>query len=232
MNAVLQIIAKLYPNTFAGKSGALAAAGQAIIDKIKNDQDYVTRAEAEAFYTELLNAAQGKLTRGRGAQESSDECMDIIWAHLGLPNIDATLGTPYITLGLQSPRDDQEILMPQLFISDGNVRAIVPDFLNHIVPVKLTRNGNGKTKINTVAKQALQLTIKSAQITALPQDRHCRLAGFIVHAGSVTGGHYFSYINQGGQWRLYNDASISQVTPAAAEKAAEQAYLYFYRYTP
>ena len=56
---------------------------------------------------------------------------------------------------------------------------------------------------------------------------HCRLAGLIVHSGSATEGHYVAYINQNGQWRLYGDARVQKVAPAA-EQEAERAYLYFY----
>ena len=230
MNAVLQIIAKLYPNIFAGKANSLAETGQVIVNKINDDNDYVTSNEAEAFYTELLKAAapDGWI---RGAQESADECMDIIWKQLGLPTIDAALGTPYISLALQSSRDVGEKTMLELLDDYATARPIEPNFRNDIVPIQLVRTENGKTKINTVAKEVLQLAITKAHIPTLSQDIHCQLAGLIVHSGkAATKGHYFTYICQDGQWRLYDDASVKQVTKAQAEQAAERAYLYFYSY--
>jgi ubiquitin C-terminal hydrolase len=77
MNAVLQIIAKLYPSAFDGKNQPLAKAGQAIVKKIKDDQDYVTREEADAFYTALLAAPSSKFTKGR--QEDAQECMVMLF---------------------------------------------------------------------------------------------------------------------------------------------------------
>jgi ubiquitin C-terminal hydrolase len=55
---------------------------------------------------------------------------------------------------------------------------------------------------------------------------HCWLAGLIVHSESATEGHYVAYINQNGQWRLYGDARVQKVAPAA-EQAAESAYYIF-----
>ena len=230
MNSVLQIIAKLYPDIFEGKDDALAKAGQVIVDKIKDDQDYVTEEDAEVFYTALLNEAQGKLTRGR--QESADECMDIIWEHFGFPNVDDTLGTPYMTLRLRCSNDNGARLMSQLLNDYAKEMLIKPEnFLNGVVPIKLNRSeANGPTtiKINTVVKRALQLTITKTHIPSLSNDLNCQLAGFIVHSGPATGGHYFAYINRSGQWRLYNDDQVQKVAISQAEQAAEQAYLFFY----
>ncbi len=225
MNSVLQIIAKLYPDIFAGSADSLAQAGQVIVKKIRDDQDYVTREEADAFYTAFLAVTPFQ----RGAQESADECMENIWQQLGLPMIDTDLGSPYITLGLRHPQDDAPRPMSQLLDETATERRIDPaNCLNGIIPVKLNRNENGKTKNNTIVKQALQLTITNRHIPALPQDIHCCLVGFIVHDGSANRGHYFTYIHQNGEWKLYNDAWVRKVTPAQAEQAAEGAYLYFY----
>jgi len=234
MNSVLQIIAKLYPDIFAGSADSLAQAGQVIVKKIRDDQDYVTREEADAFYTAFLAVTPFQ----RGAQESADECMENIWQQLGLPMIDAILGTPYITLVLQSSQGNKEDerTMSQLLdnyatvpqINPATVPRIDPKNFRGIIPIKLERNENGKTKNNTIVKQALQLTITNRHIPALPQDIHCRLVGFIVHDGSANRGHYFTYIHQNGEWKLYSDAWVRKVTPAQAEQAAEGAYLYFY----
>ena len=232
MNSVLQIIVKLYPNLFEGSNSPLAQAGQVIVDKIKDDQDYVTQEEAEAIYTELLNEAGGRFVRGR--QESADECMEIIWVHLNFPPVDHVLNTPYITLQLRPARDDAERLMQQLLDDYAGDAAVTPtNFLNQVIPIKLNKlDGNGKSviRINTVVKEPLTLAITRVHIPALTKDLDCQLMGFIVHTGSASGGHYFSYINLAGQWKLYNDSTVKQVTLNEAEQAAEQAYLYFYNY--
>jgi ubiquitin C-terminal hydrolase len=77
MNSVLQIIAKLYPSAFDGNNEPLAKAGQVIVKKIKNDQDYVTMEEADTFYTALLAASSSQFARGR--QEDAQECMAMLF---------------------------------------------------------------------------------------------------------------------------------------------------------
>jgi Ubiquitin carboxyl-terminal hydrolase len=230
MNAVLQIIAKLYPSAFDGKNQPLAKAGQVIVKKIKDDQGRVTREEAEAFYAALLKAPPSRFFRGN--QESADECIDVIWNHLGLPTIDNVLNTAYITLDLRSFQDDRARLMSQLLDDYATNRPIdATNFLDDIIPIKLNKldsSGNKIIRIKTIVQQALRLTITKTHIQALSQDMQCRLDGFIVHSGSANGGHYFTYIQKNGQWRLYNDERVEKVTPAQAEKAAEGAYLYFY----
>lgn len=227
MNAVLQIIAKLYPDIFEEEhGGALAQAGRAIVDKIRDDEKYVTRKEAEAFYTALLEVANGKL---RGTkQESADECMDLIWWHLGLPEVDATLNAAYVTLGIRSSHGSEEPEMLQLFNDSSHV--ITPENLrNNIVPIKVDRNSNG-TKSDTNVKKVLSLTVTAQQLPSLSQAMACQLVGFIVHSGSATSGHYVAYIQRNGQWKLYNDAAVSYVTLKEVEQTAGQASLYFYHY--
>jgi len=235
MNSVLQIIAKLYPDIFRNQNSALARAGQVIVDKIRDDKDFVTREEAEAIYTALLNEASGKFTRG--SQESADECMDILWQHCNLPLIDQVINTPFITIELQHPHDsNKERKIQQLldtYAGVANINAI--DFINNVIPIKLSRvdlssSGIGPIKINTVVKEALKLTMTPTHTPWLTKDLNCQLMGLIVHTGSASGGHYFSYINLGGQWKLYNDDRVKVVTIGEVEQAAEQAYLYFYNY--
>jgi hypothetical protein len=65
MNTVIQIIAKIYPDTFARKSGPLAAAGQTIVDKIKDNHGYVTKEEAKTFF----DALRDSYNQGRSNKE-------------------------------------------------------------------------------------------------------------------------------------------------------------------
>ena len=91
LNAGLQIIAKLYPDTFDGQQSPLAIAGRAIIDKIKDDKDHVTVEEAQAFYDSFLNLFGDR--HRRNTQEDAEECLsgllkdrvvhpDSIWARM------------------------------------------------------------------------------------------------------------------------------------------------------
>jgi hypothetical protein len=152
MNAVLPMIAKLYPDIFDGKAYPLAAAGKVIVDKIKDHPGHVIKEEAEEFYETLLNAAPSRFRRRR--QESADKCIDVIWGHLNIPRIDTVLGSSCITLGLRSSQDVEEKKMLQLLNKYAAERPIQPCFLTNIVPIQLTRNG--KTKLNTVVQQTLQ----------------------------------------------------------------------------
>jgi hypothetical protein len=238
MNSVLQIIAKLYPNVFSGQRGNLARAGQVIVRKIKDDQEYVTIGEAEAFYKAFSSEASPSLFSENG-QVSADEFIDNIWNRLGLPTIDNMLGAPYMTLGLRYPIDNGERTMSELLDAYAAAYQIDPaKCLNHIIPIKLNRNDDsnpespGTAKINTVVQKALELKITQQHIPMLSKKEiNYRLNGFIVHSGSGSQGHYFTYINQNGQWKLYDDARVQKVSPAEAKKAAESAYLYFYRKT-
>lgn len=62
------------------------------------------------------------------------------------------------------------------------------------------------------------------------EDISYTLAAFIEHIGSSPkNGHYVTYVKKGDKWTLYNDSKVTQVTAQEAEKAAEGAYLYFYK---
>ena len=98
MNAMLQVLAKLYPDVLSGKKDDLARAGQVIIDKIKNDQEAVSEAEALAFFNalkELVNKARLSSTRAVGKpppmrlnqQEDASEMLQILFGELKLPVI-------------------------------------------------------------------------------------------------------------------------------------------------
>ncbi|MCU0318223.1 MAG: hypothetical protein MUC61_02675 [Amoebophilaceae bacterium] len=66
MHTLLQIITKLYPDIFEQEhGGALAQIGKAVANNIKDDKNYVTREEAEAFYEALLQVANCQLEGSR-----------------------------------------------------------------------------------------------------------------------------------------------------------------------
>jgi ubiquitin C-terminal hydrolase len=275
MNSVLQIIAKIYPDTFAGKADSLAQAGQKIVERIKNDQDYVIRDEAEAFYTALLGASRGILRKSM--QEDADECLTVLlektelqpystwqkiiskkgtlcnygaWREENRPDL-RVLRIPLpdnvnVTMQacLEAMFGDEALTTENLYKDPllGKVDTTKCDRLainsdsNAPLAIQLRRFTWKGDKIEKSVTDVLCLTVP-AGIQYSPDgsvnDLNYCLQGFIVHIGSrLYSGHYVAYINQAGQWRLYNDDEVSQVTPAQALKAAEKAYLYFYRRTP
>jgi uncharacterized UBP type Zn finger protein len=105
-----------------------------------------------------------------------------------------------------------------------------------ILPIQLVRmqgyNAATKTtlKVNVPIADPLKLVIKKEYIQGGTKDLLYELAGYIVHQGSTgNSGHYVAYIREDGQWRLYNDDKVSEVTVLEAEKAAKEAYIFFYQ---
>jgi Ubiquitin carboxyl-terminal hydrolase len=86
MNAVLQIVAKLYPHVFDEGTDPLAEAGKSIVAKIKDDRGFVTREEAEVFYRALLSEA-GESAKNR--QEDADEYFTILLPTSSTPSCSA-----------------------------------------------------------------------------------------------------------------------------------------------
>jgi ubiquitin C-terminal hydrolase len=87
------------------------------------------------------------------------------------------------------------------------------------------------TKVSTPVEDPFQLTIKEKHIENGKQDLDYQLAGFIVHSGGFGGGHYTAYAKKGGKWYLYNDANVYTPLEQEIAKAAETAYIYFYKPT-
>ena len=58
------------------------------------------------------------------------------------------------------------------------------------------------------------------------------LKGFIIHAGGVTGGHYYSYgsrkINSQIKWFCYNDTNVSEVSMDQVIAESKKAYMFLY----
>jgi uncharacterized UBP type Zn finger protein len=109
-----------------------------------------------------------------------------------------------------------------------------------ILPIQLVRMQGYNTttgttlKVNSNITNPLELVIKKEHIKWDPkdmqQDLKYELAGCIVHWGSTgNSGHYVAYIKEGGQWRLYDDNNVSELTVSEVEKAAQEAYIFFYQ---
>jgi ubiquitin C-terminal hydrolase len=267
MNAVLQIVAKLYPSAFDGNNEPLAKAGQVIVNKIKDDQSYVTREEAEAFYEALLAAPSSQFTRGR--QEDAQECMAMLfgfckivppqylYARITDPtgsNVYSDWREEYSLSHISIPRDNctmQECLerdFANVALTGENqydyngtkvdaqrqYRRLRIDDNKSQFPfsIFLKRFDQKLEKKHDHIRDPFQLIIPIAMQRNGIKDLTYTLIGFICHLGkSVNSGHYVAYIQQNGQWKLYNDAKVSKVLPTQAEQAAESAYLYFYSKT-
>ena len=59
-----------------------------------------------------------------------------------------------------------------------------------------------------------------------------KLKGFIIHAGGVMGGHYYSYgsrkIDSETKWFCYNDTNVSEVNMDQVITESKKAYMFLY----
>ncbi|XWN35186.1 MAG: ubiquitin carboxyl-terminal hydrolase family protein [Roseivirga sp.] len=85
MNSVLQVIARLYPDIFSRKSSALAQAGKALVDAIKDHKRDATREEAEAFLDALVATGWPIDGGRRNSQQDPQELLSHIFDKLGVP---------------------------------------------------------------------------------------------------------------------------------------------------
>ncbi|MBY0528940.1 MAG: ubiquitin carboxyl-terminal hydrolase [Rhabdochlamydiaceae bacterium] len=67
-------------------------------------------------------------------------------------------------------------------------------------------------------------SVESAQKN--PPEYECQ--GFIVHEGSLNGGHYYAYRKEGTQWYLCNDAHVKPVSTQEALAQMKQGYVYHF----
>ena len=75
LNAVLQLMSRCYPNTYVQQRNALERCGQAIVGKIRiNDQkEPVTKAEAQAIFDALKEATiKENPTRSNSSRQQED----------------------------------------------------------------------------------------------------------------------------------------------------------------
>ena len=280
MNAVLQVVAKLYPHTFEDQADDLDVLGQKIVEKIKNDQAFVTEEEAKKFYVGLQQKANGKLAEG--TQEDAEECFKVLvgsrytpsysrWTKLEsrLDNTplrvcypwkeeEGESGKHYDLLRTYADPDDNSTVSMQLLLmgiySKGELvgenrykdpvlkkkvdaqcqtRLKINSDSNLPLAIQFLRSIGHRAKVTQNVVDTMSLTIPACMQydpEEPPSDLHYCLQAFIVHKGDTShSGHYVAYINRGGKWRLYDDSRVQDITRVEAEKAAEQAYLYFYR---
>jgi len=61
-----------------------------------------------------------------------------------------------------------------------------------------------------------------------PNNMYYMLKGFVVQHGSMSGGHYISYVKLNNQWFCFNDESVSKINDDTALTNSQNAYLLFY----
>ena len=266
MNAVLQIIAKFYPDMFASHNSDLAKAGQVIVNKIKDDQAYVTKEEAKAFYTPLLQVCN---TFNEGAQEDAQE---FIIQMYNIFNIKAPNNYWEQITSLDRSQEysawreaASTFLNPPLLDGDGTMKQCLEEEVRSAeligdnqyehtseqrkvdarrsyalaindhaspLPIFLKKFNAAGNKRNNNIQNVFHLTIPSDiqyPPNSVGKDLHYTLQGFVHHIGSSPhSGHYVAYIHQSGEWKCYDDETVTNITLEQAEEYAEQAYLFFY----
>ncbi len=272
LNAVMQVLAKLYPDIFSGKRSALAQAGQVIVDKIKEDQDYVTPEEADSFRDTLVATGWPIDRRGITSQQDAEEFLThlinqleapkpiILWSQLSVPNISENK-TPAqyfiismiegLSKDIKSPSNSLQNYIDTFFKKEevlldssptGKAERIFkiqnpPKILAIQAKRFLTQGGspNESYKALEHIEKPFSLTIKLAYqyaATGTPaNDIQYNLEAFVLHIGASSAdcGHYVAYINRADQWTKYNDDRVEPVSSEVAEKAASQAYLFFFK---
>jgi len=104
--------------------------------------------------------------------------------------------------------------------------AELPEYL----PIQLLRyswseKGGKKEDAPVRPSEILQIPTKEGGTVAYV------LSSCAIHAGTLEGGHYYTYIrDENGQWMKYNDASVTLVSTAEAEQdILKNGYLFFYK---
>jgi uncharacterized UBP type Zn finger protein len=103
---------------------------------------------------------------------------------------------------------------------------------NNMLIVSLKRYGlnacGNAIKIDRPIQEPFHITLAQEQTLGNKKKVSYDLVGFLLHSGSTGGGHYVAYVKVNGIWVIYNDSSVREATAIEAEKAAEQAYIFFY----
>lgn len=82
------------------------------------------------------------------------------------------------------------------------------------------------TKKTKDVKVPLKLALEKKH--GLKEKSEYQLDSFIVHIGSIDGGHYKAYVQKRGHWFECNDSLVSSISEEDAVAAAKQAYMVHY----
>lgn len=283
LNAAMQVIAKLYPETFKNSNTDLAKAGRVIVKKIKSDQGSVTRQEAQTFFNALRRTGWPKDGGSSNSQQDAEEFFSYLLGHFNTPKrILLWQLFEYIPTGQNSKiqRRVKETsadglagyrILPMIaglsradtnrgkslqsyvdtFLAEETVdyRGAIPGTAKksyqiqnppHLFAIQAKRFIQDSTN-RTVFRKASERIARPSSFTLKAQYQHdpkgatlrdarYQLQAFVVHEGSsMHSGHYIAYVKLKGKWKKYDDSTVSNLTVAEAEMAAQKAYLYFFR---
>ena len=136
MNAVLQIIARCYPNTFSQQGNDLERCGQAIVDKLTSNEseEPVTQEEAKAFFDALKNSYnQGKPNKEQlssGQQEDAAPVLNFLLHQGNIQEIEFYTTTrhpngTYETTTASSPTTGQCIIVTPASTEETSMDKLV-----------------------------------------------------------------------------------------------------------
>jgi hypothetical protein len=280
MNAVLQIIARIYPDLFSHKRDILERCGQVIVDKLLA-KEQVSATEAKAFF----HALQGSYNVGKSENEQlragqQEDAMPVLTFLLHKASVEeirfystkthpnktytpTVNTTPTLSTLLNITLTTTDTSMNDLVairmrgdhvdgadwqdstgqcvkssaivgikLSSENLRKLT----NQILPIFAqrfnqtdNRNPSTASKITTPITDPFTLTIApECFIEHRGRPYTSSLIGFILHSGTLNGGHYVAYVEQQGKWVEYNNTHITVLNEKPCEQA-QQAYLYFYQ---
>jgi hypothetical protein len=241
MNSALQTLFALYGNLIK-KTGTGAPAGSMadrmlkLFNKVtKVDTSVITNQEIKDFYASMQkSSAEGGIgwVTNIGIPADASELLGNLWTSIGAHSITVVSSTSVCISGVVV---DSVYTLPFTSTGSNDIQTLIDQNTingvagldNNIFAVKLERNNHG-TKNTADVSNPLNIILKQA-LSDLPSDKTYKLVGFIHHGGDCGGGHYIAYIKEGAKWICYNDSNVSEVSDAAAEAAAKQAYVFFYQ---
>lgn len=101
--------------------------------------------------------------------------------------------------------------------TDNNVERACDWLFSHMDEPIPTAAGNSDSNTTTQTNQTVDYDIGCSEY---------ELVGYVTHLGkSVHSGHYVAHVKRNGQWVLFNDNKVSEVT----KPAQQYAYLYFFQ---
>ena len=229
MNAVLQVLVRLYP-TVRFNDAALNTAWDGLKAKIANNQANASEDDAKNIWAAIRGACTA-MNLQLGRQEDAAELLLALEEQQANDVIAPSITTPNHLPFVRGVTNMQAHL-------NGYLNTLKPDVTQPsvaaategaILQLPLGRFTDAGAKINDDVQQALTLEIDQAY-TAGRGTLKYELVAFIEHIGSTAkSGHYVAYIKDGQQWYLYNDSSVTKVLKETVIAESCQSYIYFYR---
>jgi hypothetical protein len=92
-----------------------------------------------------------------------------------------------------------------------------------------TNHATGQRYKITDCVQVPRTLIMPAEASATKTPLAFELTSFVVHNGSMNGGHYISYRKQNGSWYLCDDSFVRPVSEAEVDQALQGSYFHHYQ---